>query len=128
MNTFDDEFTNLSNIAKVKAQVAYEAKLLLDISQNIRNDINSLDICIKDFRRNLDGGKTLYIQCKKSKNLISEEIQKIKIKEAEIKIEVNLLSSPNVKILDIENKICKLYDEIRTLHDDKDMKLKYSLF
>lgn len=31
MNTFDDEFTNLSDIEKMKAQAAYEAKTLLDI-------------------------------------------------------------------------------------------------
>lgn len=61
MSTFDNEFTNLSDIAKVKAQVAYEARMLLNISQNIRNDINTLDICIKDLRKHLEIGKSLYI-------------------------------------------------------------------
>lgn len=124
MKAFDNEFTNLSDIAKVKVQVAYEAKIFHDISQNIRNDINNLDVCIKDLRRNLDRGKTLYIQCTKSENHVSEVVEKIKAKEAEIQLETNLLASPNVKILDIEKRMSKVNDEIRILNDEKDKKLK----
>ena len=115
MNTFDSEFTNLTDIAKVKAQEAYEAKMLFNISQNIRNDINNLDICIKDLRKNLEIGKSLYIQCTKSETLAAEEDQKLQLKEAEIQNKCNLLSSPNVKICDVEKKNHKLYDEIRNL-------------
>lgn len=56
--------------------------------------------------------------------MVVEEVQKMKMKEAKIQNEINLLSSPNVKVFDVEKKIFKIYDEIRILKDDKDRKMK----
>lgn len=111
-------------MATVKAQVTYEAKKFQDVCQNIKNDIDNHDIFIKELRRSLERGKGLYIQCTKLENHISEILEKIKMKEVEIQTTVNLLSSPNVKISDVEKNISKLYDDIRIPNDEKYKKLR----
>lgn len=94
-------------MATIKSQAAYEEKIFQEISQNIRNDIDNLDVCIKEMRRSLERGKALYIQCTKSNDYVSNITKKMKEKEAEIHTEENLLSNLNMKISDIEKNISK---------------------
>ena len=55
--TFDNEFTMLSNVAIVQAQTKHDASLLNSICTNIRNDIETLNSCIKVLRQSMDEGK-----------------------------------------------------------------------
>lgn len=45
---FDEEFTNLLNVAEAKAQISHNANLFSTIFQNIKNDLVNLDTCIKE--------------------------------------------------------------------------------
>lgn len=123
MNSFDSEFSNLKDIAKIKAQEDFEVEMQQTLSVNIRNDIGSLDVCIKNLRRHFETGKNLYIQCTKSEILTFEEDKKIREKLDAITAETNTLTSPNVKISSVEKSIRKLKDEIRMLAEEKNRKM-----
>lgn len=58
IKVFDNEFTNLSKISSIKAQVAHDAQLFQVICQNIRNDLENLDVHIKELSICLERGKT----------------------------------------------------------------------
>ena len=47
---FDDEFTTLTNVASIQAQIEHEGKLLNTMCANMRNGIENLNICIKALR------------------------------------------------------------------------------
>ena len=47
---FDNEFTTLSNVASIQSQTEHDGKLLNTMCTNTRNDIETLNICIKAFR------------------------------------------------------------------------------
>ena len=51
LNSFDEEFTNLLNVAEVKAQISHDDNLFSTICQNIKNDLFNLDTCIKELRK-----------------------------------------------------------------------------
>lgn len=57
---FDSEFTTLSDIALVKAQTLHDTQLFQTTCQNIKNDLENLDVCIKELRRCLERGRALY--------------------------------------------------------------------
>ena len=48
LKSFDEEFTNLLSVAETKAQISHDANLFSTICQNIKNDLISLDTCIKE--------------------------------------------------------------------------------
>ena len=48
LKSFDEEFTNLLNVAKSKVQISQDVNLFSSICQNIENDLLSLDTCIKE--------------------------------------------------------------------------------
>ena len=60
---FDEEFTNLANVATSHVQKEYTNKLLNSMSANIRNDIEKLNLCIKALRQHLEEGKNIYAKC-----------------------------------------------------------------
>ena len=68
---FDEEFTNLSNVATSQAQNEYNDKILDSMYANIRNDIETLNLCIKALRKNLEEGKNIYAKC----NLVHLHLQ-----------------------------------------------------
>ena len=47
LKSFDEEFTNLLNVAEAKVQISHNANLFSTICQNIKNDLVDLDTCIK---------------------------------------------------------------------------------
>lgn len=47
---FDDEFTTLTNVATIQAQIEHDGKILNTMCTNIRNDIETLNVCIKALR------------------------------------------------------------------------------
>ena len=54
---FDDEFTTLMDVATIQAQTEHEGKLLKTMCTNMRNDIETLNICIKKLRKCIEEGK-----------------------------------------------------------------------
>ena len=60
---FDEEFTNLSNVATSQEHKEYNSKILDNMCANIKSDIETLDVCIKSLRRNLEEGKNIFDKC-----------------------------------------------------------------
>ena len=50
---FDEDFTNLSNVATSQAHKEYNSKMLDNMCTNIKNDTKTLDVCIKALRKHL---------------------------------------------------------------------------
>ena len=48
LKSFHKDFTNLISIAESKAHISHDANLLSTMCQNIKNDLISLDTCIKE--------------------------------------------------------------------------------
>ncbi len=48
--TFDNEFTRLTDVATMQVRTKHDASLLNTICTNIRNDIETLNVCIKVLR------------------------------------------------------------------------------
>ena len=46
--TFDNEFTTLTSVATIQAQTEHDGKFLNTMCTNIRNDIETLNVCIKE--------------------------------------------------------------------------------
>ena len=55
--TFDNEFTTLTNMATIQAQIEHDGKLLNTMCTNIKNYIETLNICIKALRQSIEEGK-----------------------------------------------------------------------
>ena len=72
LKSFDEEFTNLLNVAEAKAQISHDGNLFTTIFQNIKNDLISLDTCIKELRKCQQDGKILYIKCNLSHKLTKD--------------------------------------------------------
>ena len=60
---FDSEFTTLIDVAMVEVQTKHDASLLDIMCTNIRNDINILNVCIKELRQSIEEGKQIYAKC-----------------------------------------------------------------
>ena len=54
---FGNEFTTLTNVATIQAQTEHDGKLLNTLCTNIRNDIETLNVCIKALRQGVEEGK-----------------------------------------------------------------------
>ena len=54
---FDDEFSTLMNVTTIQAQTEHNGKLLNTMCTNMRNDIETLNICIKALTQCLEEGK-----------------------------------------------------------------------
>ena len=63
MKSFDEEIITLSKVAIEQAQAKHDASLFDIICMNMRNDLKTLDVCIKELRKNIEEGKKLYEQC-----------------------------------------------------------------
>ena len=48
--TFDNEFKMLTNVATIQPQTKHDGKILNNMCTNIRNDAETLNICIKALR------------------------------------------------------------------------------
>ena len=57
---FDEEFTNLSNVATSQAHKEYNNKMLDNICANIKSDTETVDLCIKALKKHLEEGKNVY--------------------------------------------------------------------
>ena len=81
---FDEEFTNLLNVAESKAQISHDANLFSTICQNIKNDLISLNTCIKELRKCQPDGKILYIKSTLSYKLTNDSNSQIEGKISEL--------------------------------------------
>ena len=48
VKSFYDEYTNFLDVAESKAQISHDDNLFSIVCQNIKNDLLSLDTCIKE--------------------------------------------------------------------------------
>ena len=73
---FDAEFSALSNVAFVQAQIKHDSSLFDIVFMNVRNDMKNLSVCRKELRQSIKKGKKLYVQCSLAytnlQNLMSE--------------------------------------------------------
>ena len=69
---FDEEFKNLLNFVKSKAHISHDANLFNTICQNIKNNLISLDTCIKELWKFQQDGKIVYIKCTLSHKLTKD--------------------------------------------------------
>ena len=60
---FDEEFTNISNVATSQEHKEYNSKMLDNMCANIKNDTETLDVCIKALKKNLEEGKKIFAKC-----------------------------------------------------------------
>ena len=58
--TFDNEFTTLTNVATMKAQTDHDVNIFNNMHKDIKNDIETLNICIKVLRQSMEEGKHIY--------------------------------------------------------------------
>ena len=82
LKSFDEEFTNLLNFVESKAQISHNANLFSTICQNIKNDLISLDTCIKELWKFQEDDKVFYIKCTLSKDINSQIKEKMSELEA----------------------------------------------
>lgn len=51
ISSFDSKLTQLKKVTTSQAQINHDAQLFATICTNVRNDLQSLDDCIKEFIR-----------------------------------------------------------------------------
>ena len=124
MKSFDDEFTNLLNVAESKAQIPHDANLCSTICQNIRNDLLSLDTCVKELERCQQVDKVLYIKCTLSHNLIKYLDRKIQGKLSELEALTSQIQQPSYKVDELEGQVVSVHTDIRKLEIEKEITLR----
>lgn len=94
------------------------------LNENINNALEHLDKCIKDIRFRIIEGKAIFVECAREHKHIFGTIEIIAAKEKEINDMAEHIKNNEVRIIDEENKLNQAYEELNTLHKNKDMILK----
>ena len=128
MRTSDAQFTTFLYIALVQAQIKHDASLFDTVCTNIRNDIQTLNVYIKELRKSVDEGKKLYGKCTMSCNYLSEFDDLIKGRMSELQIFTIRLQQPDASIEDIEVEMKKVHNAIRGIEFEKDKVIKRFFF
>ena len=115
LKSFDEEFKNLLNVAESKAHMSHDANLFSNICQNIKNDLISLDTCIKELQKYQQDGKVLYIKCTLSHKLTKDFDNKIEGKLSELEALSNQIQQPSNQVNDFEEQVASVYSDIRKL-------------
>ena len=121
---FDDEFTTLSSVATSQEQKEHIDKFVDSMCTNIRNDIETLNLCIKALRQHLEEGKNIYAKWNLAHlHLQSSDIQIIgKIVELQVLTE-NFLKLDQ-KLASFERDMEAIHANIRDIKVEKDRLLK----
>lgn len=99
------------------------------LNENIKKDLEHLDRCIKDIRFKILEGEDIFVKCEKAHKYIFSTTKNIVAKEKEINDITEHINNNEVRIIDEENKLNQAYEELTTLHQNKDMLIKrFSLF
>ena len=88
---FDEELTTLIVIASIQAQEKHDASVFDIVCTNVRNDIKSLDVCIKDLRKSIVEGKKLYGYYVLSYKYMSNSKDKIRGQMSELQMLTTML-------------------------------------
>ena len=110
---FDNEFTMLTNVATVQAQTKHDASLLNSIRTNIRNDIETLNVCIKVLRQSMEEGKYIYAKCSLAYLHLHSFDDQIKAKIAELQTLTDDLLKPDQKLVNFEHAMEIIHDNIQ---------------
>ena len=125
---FDSEFTTLTDVAMVQVQTKHDASLLDTISTNIRNDINILNVCIKELRHNIEELKQIYEKCSFTYLLVQNFDDQIKEKVKELQTLSSNLLKLDQKIVNFEHDMESIHNNIRGIEAKKEKTLRrYSL-
>lgn len=94
------------------------------VCENIREDLKSLDVCIKEFRRCLTEEKILCGKLILSHDFVKDISNEIIFKLTELKTFVTQVQSPNVQIIDLESRVTRMHDDFGLLKLKKERMLK----
>ena len=86
---------------------------------NMINDIDNLNICIKELRQCIEEGKQAYAKCDLAYIHLQEFGDQIKEKVTELQMVTNNFLKQNQKIDTIEHTMQTLYDSIREIQEKK---------
>ncbi|MGV7660181.1 hypothetical protein PJM47_30780, partial [Mycobacterium kansasii] len=70
----------------------HDSQMLNTIYQKIRNDLGTLNACVKDLRRSKIKGKTLYAKCTMSSNFTKYIDEDLRRRNEEVKALTDQLS------------------------------------
>lgn len=102
-------------MATTKVKTLHDVELFQKVSEKIRGDLKNLDENIKELKKCLIEGKEMNGKCVIYHTFIKDILDGLNVKLEELKTLANELKNPSVQIVDLENKINKIYDEIRLL-------------
>lgn len=111
-------------LQKQKAKISHDVKLFSTICQNIKNDLISLDTCIKEHQICQQDSKILYIKCNLSHKLTKDIDSQIGGKISELEALSSHLQHPSSKIDDFEGLVTNIHSDIRKLELWKEQILK----
>lgn len=90
------------------------------VCTNVKNDIKSLDVCIKDLRSNIGEGKKLYGHYALTYKYLSNFEDKIKSQMSEFQTLTTRLQLPEENIEDFGTKVEKIHNVIKRIEADKE--------
>ena len=111
MKLFDKQFITLSNVALAQAHINHNVQLFATICNNVRNDLQTLDINIKELQRCLEDGKRLYVQCTMPYNYVKDMNDEISSKRSELQKLTSTQQQVGTLIEDIEVVVSKFHDD-----------------
>ena len=92
--------------------------------RNIKNDLISLDTCIKELQKCQQDEKILYIKCTLSQKLTKDIDNQIEVKMSELEALSSQIQHPSCKIDDFEEQVASTHNDIRKLEHRKKQILK----
>ena len=90
-----------------------------EVKLNIKNDLLTIDTCIKKLRKFELEGKIMYAKCAMAFIFTKDIDDELKKKNVEVKELVDQVCQPGVMIETIVAQVSKEYDEISLLEDMK---------
>ena len=107
-----------------QAQKEHTNKLLDSMCTNIKNDTETLNLCIKTLRKHLEEGKHIYAKCNLAHlHLQSFDIQ-ITWKIAKLQVLTKKFLKPDQKLANFEKDMEAIHTTIRNIEVEKDRVLK----
>ena len=104
IKAIDTKFPQLSKLTTTKEQTIHDVEMFRKVCDNIKIDLKSLNVCIKELRRCLTEAKSFYEKFITSHDFVKNISYEISIKLIALKTLVTEVQSPNVQVMDLESR------------------------
>ena len=108
------------NVATSQAHKEYNSKMLDNMCANIKNDTETLDVCIKALRKHLEEGKNIFAKCTLAHVHLQSFDVEVACKVAELQVLANNFLQPDQKLTNFEKDMEAIHIEIRDIEVEKE--------